>query len=138
MAVSAAKPAPAVQTAGLLSKVWYWYYVLLVLTLCYVANVIDRSQVLAASLQSIKREFGATDFALGMLSGLPFALFYSTLGIPIAAWADRSSRRGVLAIAVALWSGMTALCGAAVNFGMLFVARIGTAVGEAGGSPPSH
>src|SRR5882672_12128578 len=26
----------------------------------------------------------------------------------------------------------------AVNFAMLFLARIGTAVGEAGGSPPSH
>ena len=73
-----------------------------------------------------------------MLSGLPFALFYSFLGIPIAAWADRSSRRNVLALAVAMWSAMTALCGAAMNFSMLFAARIGTAIGEAGGSPPSH
>jgi len=121
-----------------LSKVWYGYYVLALLTICYVANVVDRSQVLAASLQAIKKEFNATDAQLGMLSGLPFALFYSFLGIPIAAWADRSSRRNVLSLAVALWSGMTALCGAAVNFAMLFGARIGTAVGEAGGSPPSH
>ncbi len=123
---------------SLLEKPWYWYYVLGVLTLCYVANVVDRSQVLAASLQAIKKEFGATDAQLGMLSGLPFALFYSFLGIPIAAWADRSNRRNVLALAVSFWSGMTALCGAAVNFTMLFAARIGTAVGEAGGSPPSH
>ena len=122
----------------LLDNPTYWFYVLGLLTLCYVANTIDRSQVLAASLQAIKREFGATDFQLGMLTGLPFALFYSTMGIPIAAWADRSSRRNVLALAVAAWSGMTALCGAAVNFGMLFGARIGTAIGEAGGSPPSH
>ena len=57
----------------------------LMLTLCYVVNVVDRSQVLAASVQAIKKEFGATDFQLGMLSGLPFALFYSLLGIPIAA-----------------------------------------------------
>jgi MFS family permease len=103
-----------------------------------VANVIDRSQILAASLQSIKREFGASDFQLGMLTGLPFALFYSTMGIPIASWADRWNRRNVLALAVAAWSGMTALCGLSVNFGMLFGARIGTAIGEAGGSPPSH
>src|SRR5262249_29418660 len=100
--------------------------------------VVDRSTILAASLQAIKREFNATDFQLGMLTGLPFALFYSFLGIPIAAWADRSNRRNVLALAVAMWSAMTAFCGMAVNFGMLFVSRIGTAVGEAGGSPPSH
>ena len=126
------------EASSLLDKPWYWSYVLGLLTLCYVVNVLDRSQILAASLQSIKREFGASDAQLGMLSGLPFAVFYSFMGIPIAAWADRSSRRNVLALAVALWSGMTALCGAAVNFTMLFAARIGTAVGEAGGSPPSH
>ena len=56
--------------SALLSKPGYWYYVLGVLTLCYVANVIDRSQVLAASLQAIKSEFGASDFQLGMLSPL--------------------------------------------------------------------
>jgi MFS family permease len=116
----------------------YANYVLLMLTLCYVVNVVDRSQVLAASVQAIKTEFGASDFQMGMLSGLPFAVFYSLMGIPIAAWADRSSRRNVLVLAVATWSGMTALFGTAVNFTMLFLARIGTAIGEAGGSPPSH
>ncbi len=116
----------------------YANYVLLMLTLCYVVNVVDRSQVLAASVQAIKTEFGASDFQMGMLSGLPFALFYSLMGIPIAAWADRSSRRNVLVLAVATWSGMTALFGTAVNFTMLFLTRIGTAIGEAGGSPPSH
>jgi MFS family permease len=68
-----------------------------------------------------------------MLSGIPFALFYSFLGIPIAALADRWNRVKVLALSVALWSGMTALCGMAVNFPMLFAARVGTAIGEAGG-----
>jgi predicted MFS family arabinose efflux permease len=97
-----------------------------------------RRYVLGVSLQYIKKEFGVSDVALGLLSGIPFALFYSTLGIPIAAWADRGNRRNVLALAVAAWSGMTALCGAAVNFLMLLATRVGTAVGEAGGSPPSH
>src|SRR6185369_1573950 len=122
----------------LLSRTWYWYYVLLLLTAAYVANVADRSQVLAASLQAIKREFNATDAQLGMLSGLPFAIFYSFLGIPIAAWADRSSRRNVLAWSCALWSAATGACGMALNFSMLFGARVLTAIGEAGGSPPSH
>ena len=124
--------------SGLMSKVWYRHYVLAVLFLAYVANTVDRSSVLAVSLQAIKLEFGATDTQLGLLGGIAFALFYSTLGIPIAAWADRTSRRNVLAVAVGTWSAMTALCGMAVNFIMLFAARIGTAIGEAGGSPPSH
>jgi len=138
MATAATRPGPGVGGHPLLAARWYAYYVLGLLTLCYVTNTVDRSQVLAASLQAIKREFQASDFALGLLSGLPFAIFYAVLGIPIAALADRWSRRNVLAIAVALWSAMTGLCGLAVNFAMLFAARIGTAVGEAGGTPPSH
>ncbi len=139
MAFAATHTSPAQgPSPKLLDNPTYWSWVLGLLTLCYVANTIDRSQVLAASLQSIKREFGASDFQMGMLTGLPFALFYSTMGIPIAMWADRWSRRNVLALSVAAWSGMTALCGMAVNFAMLFGARVGTAIGEAGGSPPSH
>src|SRR5437763_10518706 len=135
---SATSPEPRVASSDLLAKTWYWYYVLALLTICYVANVADRSQVLAASLQAIKREFNATDAQLGILSGLPFAIFYSFLGIPLAAWADRSSRRNVLAWSCALWSAATGLCGMAVNFAMLFTSRVFTAIGEAGGSPPSH
>jgi len=122
----------------LLSRLWYRRYVLGLLFMTYILNVVDRSPVLAVSLQFIKEEFQASDTQLGLLTGIAFALFYSTMGIPIAAWADRSNRRNVLALAVALWSGMTALCGYAVNFTMLFATRVGTAVGEAGGSPPSH
>src|SRR5262247_4202913 len=121
-----------------MSQSWYRSYVLAVLFIAYVANTIDRSSVLAVSLQAIKLEFGATDTQLGLLGGIAFALFYSTLGIPIAAMADRTSRRNVFALAVGLWSAMTALCGLAVNFVMLFATRIGTGIGEAGGSPPSH
>jgi MFS family permease len=121
-----------------LTSLWYRRYVLGMLFLTYALNTIDRTPVLGVSLQYIKQEFGATDTQLGLLSGIAFALFYSTLGIPFAAWADRGNRRNVLALAVALWSGMTALCGAAVNFTMLFATRVGTAIGEAGGSPPSH
>src|SRR5215467_15818197 len=136
--VESRAPSPEPRVSALLSQQWYWYYVLGLLTLAYVANVADRSQVLAASLQAIKREFNATDAQLGILSGLPFAIFYSFLGIPLAAWADRSSRRNVLAWSCALWSAATGICGMAVNFTMLFGARVFTAIGEAGGSPPSH
>jgi MFS family permease len=128
---------PAAQSP-LLTRTWYANYVLGALTLCYVLNTMDRSQILAASLQNIKKEFAASDFQMGLLSGIPFALFYSVMGIPIAAMADRMSRRNVLALAVASWSAMTAIFGMSVNYAMLFAARVGTAIGEAGGSPPSH
>lgn len=130
-------PAPSAQSP-LLTHTWYANYVLGVLTLCYVINTMDRSQILAASVQAIKQEFAASDFQMGVLSGIPFAVFYSIMGIPIAAWADRTSRRNVLAFAVATWSAMTAVFGMSVNYAMLFAARVGTAIGEAGGSPPSH
>src|ERR1700749_2028837 len=82
-------------------------YVLAVLLLTYIVNVMDRG-VLALLLQSISKEFQLTDFQLGLLASLPFSICYSPLGIPIAAVADRTSRRGVLAACVAIWSIATA------------------------------
>jgi len=115
----------------------YRIYVLFVLFLAYVVNVMDRG-VLSLLLESIRHEFTLNDLQIGFLSSLPFALFYSTLGVPIAALADRTVRRNVLAACVALWSTATAFCGMAVNFPTLVAARAMTAVGEAGGTPPSH
>jgi MFS family permease len=116
---------------------WYAGYVLAILALAYAVNVMDRS-VLAVLLESIKHQFHTTDTQQGLLGGLAFALFYATLGVPIAALADRTSRRNVLAVCALLWSVMTALCGMASSFPLLLAARVGTAVGEAGGTPPSH
>jgi MFS family permease len=115
----------------------YRGYVLVVLMLTYVVNVMDRG-VLALLLEGIRKEFELTDGQLGFLASLPFAFFYSTLGIPIAAIADRTVRRNVLATCCALWSAATAACGMAFNFWSLVVGRALTAIGEAGGTPPSH
>ncbi len=115
----------------------YRNYALAVLFLGYVVNFIDRS-ILSILLEPIKHELLLTDTQLGLLGGLAFALFYATLGIPIASLADRWSRVKVLAISMIIWSGMTAVCGLATNFMMLLLARIGVGVGEAGASPPSH
>ncbi len=115
----------------------YRNYALAILFLGYVVNFVDRS-ILAILLEPIKQELLLNDTQLGLLGGLAFALFYTTLGIPIAALADRWSRVKILSIAMVVWSGMTALCGFAQNFWMLLLARIGVGVGEAGASPPSH
>ena len=75
---------------------------------------------------------------MGFLTGFAFALFYTVAGIPIARWADRGVRRNLIALGLAVWSGMTALSGAAQSYLHLALARIGVGVGEAAGSPPAH
>jgi len=115
----------------------YAWYVLTLLTIVYVFNFIDRN-ILAILGQSIKNDLGISDTAFGFLGGIAFAFFYTFLGIPIARLADRNSRKTILSVCLAIWSGMTALCGLAQTFWMLLLCRIGVAVGEAGGSPPSH
>ncbi len=112
-------------------------YALGVLVVVYTFNFIDR-QILAILLPAIKTEFAVDDRVLGFLAGSAFALFYATLGIPIALIADRSNRRNLIALALAVWSGMTALSGFATNIFYLVLARIGVGVGEAGCSPPAH
>src|SRR6188474_2766774 len=115
----------------------YRNYVLAMLTLVYVFNFIDR-QLLVILQESIKKELELSDTQLGLLSCFTFAIFYVTMGIPIARLADKSSRRNIVAISLALWSAMTAFCGLAKNFIQLLLARVGVGVGEAGGSPPAH
>ena len=112
-------------------------YALGVLVVVYTFNFIDR-QILSILLEPIKQDLALSDSALGMLTGFAFALFYATLGIPIARFADRSNRRNLIAWALAIWSAMTAVSGLAQNFWHLLLARIGVGVGEAGCSPPAH
>ncbi len=112
-------------------------YALAVLTVVYAFNFIDR-QILVILQPLIKADLGLSDTQLGLLSGFSFAIFYTVLGIPIARLADRYNRRNIIAIALAVWSGMTAISGMAQNFVQLLAARMGVGVGEAGGSPPAH
>ncbi len=119
------------------SRPGYRNFVLGMLTLVYVFNFIDR-QLLVILQESIKEDLGLSDTQLGMLSGFTFAIFYVTMGIPIARWADRANRKNIVAMSLGLWSIMTAISGLAGNFIHLLLARIGVGVGEAGGSPPAH
>lgn len=106
-------------------------------TLVYVFNFIDR-QILSILLPAIKAEFLVDDWVLGFLAGSAFALFYATLGVPIALLADRLNRRNLIAISLCIWSAMTALSGAAASVLQLALARVGVGVGEAGYGPPAH
>ena len=115
----------------------YRKYALGILLVGYIVNFVDRT-ILSILLEPIKLELTLTDTQLGFLGGLAFAVFYTFLGIPIAMLADRKSRVKILAIAMVVWSLMTALCGRATDFMSLLLARIGVGAGEAGASPPSH
>jgi MFS family permease len=103
----------------------------------YVFNFLDR-QIFSILQEAIKTDLHLSDTGIGFLGGFAFAIFYTTLGIPIARLADRHSRSKIIAISLALWSLMTALCGAARGFVTLALARIGVGIGEAGCSPPAH
>lgn len=112
-------------------------YALVILAVVYMFNFVDR-QILAILLPAIREEFQVSDAWLGFLTGPAFAMFYIVLGIPVARYADRHNRRNLIALAVAVWSGMTALSGLAANFVQLALARVGVGIGEAGCSPPAH
>jgi len=60
---------------------------------------------------------------------------YGLLGVPMARLADRYGRAPVLGAVLMLWSAMTAVCGATVNFTTMLLARTGVGIGEAGGLP---
>src|SRR5882757_9684757 len=113
------------------------HWALIVLALIYGVNYLDR-QVLAIVLEPIGREFQVSDAALGLLAGPTFALFYATLGLPLAWLADRRNRVSVIAASAAVFGFMTLVCGMAAHFWSLALARVGTAVGEAGTGPSSQ
>src|SRR5882762_6359552 len=112
------------------------WYVLFILTIVYAMNIADRFSI-STLIEPIQEELHLSDSGIAFLTGVALALFYVTVGIPIAALADRANRCNILALALAIWSGMTALCGLAQNYSQLLLARFGVGIGEAGGTPPS-
>ncbi|KWV95979.1 MFS transporter [Erythrobacter sp. AP23] len=124
----------AARQAGGSVRVTLW-----ILLVVYIFNFIDR-QIVNILAEPIRLELGLSDTQIGLMTGLAFALFYTVLGLPIARFSDRPSthRPRLIAIALATWSAMTALCGMAQNFVQLLLARIGVGIGEAGCTPPAH
>ncbi len=124
--------AQATAQRGVTATLW-------ILLIVYIFNFIDR-QIVNILAEPIARDLNLSDTQIGLMTGIAFALFYTILGLPIARYADRpkTSRPKLIAAALAIWSGMTALCGLAQNFGQLLLARVGVGVGEAGCTPAAH
>ena len=115
-------------------NLWYAWYVVFVLMVCYTVSFIDR-QILALLVGPIRADLEISDTQIGLLGGLAFSLFYTLMGLPLGRLADRYNRRNIIAIGVFFWSLATALCAAARGFWGLFAARTGVGVGEAALGP---
>ena len=115
----------------------YAWYVVAMLIVAYTFSFIDR-QILTLMVGPIRETLKISDTELSLLHGFAFALFYSVMGIPIGRLVDSRKRTTIIAVGVAVWSVMTALCGLAQNFFQLFLARIGVGVGEAALSPGAY
>jgi predicted MFS family arabinose efflux permease len=112
------------------------WYVLAILTLAYGLNIADRFSI-STLIEPIRLELHLSDSGVGYLTGVALALFYVTVGIPVAVLADKANRRNILAVALLAWSAMTMLCGLAHSFVQLMLGRFGVGIGEAGGTAPS-
>ncbi|MGD9159735.1 MAG: MFS transporter [Desulfobacteraceae bacterium] len=108
----------------------YAWYVVFVLFFTYTLAFVDRG-IITFLVDPIRNDFGISDFQFSLLSTLSFSIFYTILGIPLGRLADSRSRRGQLAIGIALWSVMTILCGKSNSYWALFFSMVGVGVGEA-------
>lgn len=132
MAIATATQPAKIAAAN--SRVMLW-----TLLVVYILNFLDR-QIVAILAEPMKQEFGLSDTQLGLLAGPAFAVFYAVLGVPIARYADKAgtNRVWLISVSLAIWSGMTAVCGGAQNFLQLALARVGVGIGEAGCTPAAH
>ena len=112
-----------------------WFLTLMVAI--YACSFLDRIIINTVGPAIIK-ELRLTDLEFGLLGGLAFAIFYAGFGIPIAWLAERFNRVTIISVCIALWSGMTAMCGLSSTYAQLLLFRMGVGVGEAGGGPPAQ
>ena len=112
----------------------YRWLVLLVLTLAHSCHIMDR-MVVSIVMEPVRHEFDLTDTQLGLISSLGYGLCYGAAVLPMGMVIDRSVRKNVLAVILAVWSAMTAVCGLATSWTMLLASRCMVGLAESGGSP---
>jgi predicted MFS family arabinose efflux permease len=115
----------------------YRHYALAVMTAVFMLNLVDRALMMLL-LQPIKEDLQLSDTQLGFLTGIAFALFYATLGVPISRWADRGNRVTITSVAIGLWGLTVMACLLVTNYVQLVFARIAASIGEAGCKPPTY
>jgi MFS family permease len=110
---------------------------LTLLMLAFTLSICDR-MILSILFPDIQAEFGLSDTQLGLLGGMTFALFYATMGLPIARLSDQYSRKIIIITSLVIFSLLTVFSGLAAGFISLLLFRIGVGIGEAGVNPASH
>ena len=110
---------------------------LTLLMLAFTLSICDR-MILSILFPDIQAEFGLSDTQLGLLGGITFALFYATMGLPIARLSDQYNRKYIIIASLVIFSLITAFSGMAAGFISLLLFRIGVGIGEAGVNPASH
>lgn len=115
----------------------YKRYALIVMTTAFAVSLLDRGFMFIL-LQSIKTDLQLSDTQVGFVTGIAFAIFYATMGIPIARWADRGHRVTIVALAMALWSLTALACAFVTNYVQLLIARIAAGIGDSGCLPPMY
>lgn len=113
--------------------IWFALFVLFAIN---TMNFFDR-QILGAVGESVRKEFGLSDSALGAL-GTAFTLLYAFVGVPLGRLADKIGRKGILSAGVFAWSLLTVGSGLAQSFWQIFVLRLGVGVGEASCAPAAN
>lgn len=113
------------------------WFAVMVLMIAYTISFIDRL-ILSLLVEPIKEDLQLSDFEISLLQGFSFAVFYTLAGIPIGRLVDSTRRTGIIAVGVALWSLMTALCALTQHYWQLFMARAGVGVGEATLAPAAY
>jgi MFS family permease len=115
----------------------YAWYVVVILLLAYTCSFIDR-MILTLLVAPIRADLGISDTQMSLLVGFAFAVLYTLAGLPLGYLADRGNRKKLIMVGISLWSAMTAACGLAPNYALLFLARIGVGIGEATLSPAAY
>ena len=113
------------------------FTILLIINILNYANRYVLSAVLTQIHQAPKfGGLGLTQSELGLI-GSSFLLVYAVAALPLGIWADRSSRKNIVALCVGIWSIATVLAGITSNFVQLFSTRAILGIGEAGYAPAS-
>lgn len=129
--VNTAKIQENVVTKGIKKGAWLLTFLLMgTATLAY----IDR-QMFNLFVEAIKSDLNVSDTELGILQGLAFSLFYGTMSVPLARYADSHGRKKLITAAIFFWSIMTVATATSKSFFSMFLFRAGTASGEAGLAP---
>ncbi len=111
----------------------YAMYVFWVMFSISFLNYLDRN-VLSGAANVVARELGFGFDGIGVIAS-SFLVVYTLSTIPLGIWADRTKRKNVVAICVAIWSLATAFTALANSFLTLFISRMVLGIGEAGYFP---